>query len=160
MEESKLFETGCCPRFNPDPWEKEELNYDSKLFAKDHVVSFLHVPLNFGGVMKRMMSKIDKVESCTADPIVLTDEKSMWGADVFIGVDKDIPGAVMVKISGKFLPKIFEGPYKDMSKFVKESLAYLKSKGKEVKKQFFAYPYCPKCAKAYGKNIIVILAQV
>ena len=160
MEHTELFEKGCCPRFNPEPWEKEMISYDEKLFVKDQVVSFMHVPLNFGGVMKRMMGKIDAVESCQPDPIVMTDEKSLWGADVFIGVDKEIPGAEMVKISGSFMPKIFEGPYKDMSKFVKEMLTYVTSKGQEMKKQYFGYAYCPRCAKAYGKNIVVILAQV
>ena len=29
-----------------------------------------------------------------------------------------------------------------------------------LKKMFFYYTTCPKCAKAYGKNYVVLLAQV
>ena len=33
-------------------------------------------------------------------------------------------------------------------------------KGKEIKKMFTYYTMCPKCAAHYGKNYVVILAQV
>ncbi len=52
-------ETGCCPRFNPEPWDEKETIWEDKLFIKDHVTSFLHIPLNFGKVMIRnMMSQM------------------------------------------------------------------------------------------------------
>ena len=37
---------------------------------------------------------------------------------------------------------------------------FIKSKGKEAKKLYFFYTTCPKCAKVYGKNYTVLLAQV
>jgi hypothetical protein len=37
---------------------------------------------------------------------------------------------------------------------------YVESKGKKVKKMYFYYTYCPKCAKHYGHNYTVILAQI
>ena len=30
----------CCPRFEPGPWDETELNWDKKLFVKDHVTSW------------------------------------------------------------------------------------------------------------------------
>ena len=36
----------------------------------------------------------------------------------------------------------------------------VESKAKEFKKMYFFYTTCPKCAKFYGKNYIVILAEV
>jgi len=36
----------------------------------------------------------------------------------------------------------------------------MKSEGRMVKKVYFFYTTCPKCAKAYGKNYVVVLAQV
>ncbi len=44
-------ETGCCPRFNPGPWDGKEVTWQDKLFLKDRVRSFFHIPLNFGKVM-------------------------------------------------------------------------------------------------------------
>jgi len=37
---------------------------------------------------------------------------------------------------------------------------YVTSKGKELKKMYFFYTTCPKCAEFYGKNYTVVLAQV
>ena len=65
----------------------------------------------------------------------------------------------MESISGTFLTKVFEGPYKDAGKWVKEMQAYVKSKGSEVGKMYFYYTTCPKCAKVYGKNYTVVLAK-
>jgi hypothetical protein len=160
MELNEKNETGCCPRFNPEPWNEKEIIFRDKLFIKDHVTSFLHIPLNFGKVMTRCMDRINKAGAIAPDQIVLSDEKSIWGADVYIAVAKDVPGAEMAKISGTFLSKTFEGPYKDVSKWVEQMKAYVSSKARQMKKMYFYYTTCPKCAKVYGKNYVVILAQV
>ncbi len=160
-------ETGCCPRFNPEPWDEKEISFQEKLFVKDHVRSFLHVPLNFGKVMVKNMERIQEAGALVPLPVMLSDEKSIWGgysffflADIYIAVAKEVPGAEMARISGTFLTKVFEGPYKDVRKWVKEMKAYVKSKAKEMKKMYFFYTTCPKCAEYYGKNYTVILAKV
>ena len=153
-------ETGCCPRFNPEPWDKKEVTFQDKLFAKDHVRRFLHIPLNFGKVMVKNMESIKEADALAPEPLLLSDEKSLWGADVYIAVAKEVPGAEMARISGTFLTKVFEGPYKDVRKWVEEMEAYVKSKDREIKKMYFFYTTCPKCAKFYGKNYTVILAEV
>lgn len=153
-------ETGCCPRFNPEPWDGKEVTLQDRLFVKDHVRSFLHIPLNFGKVMIKNMDRIQKAGALAPEPLMLSDEKSLWGSDIYIAVSKEVPGAEMARISGTFLTKAFEGPYKNMGKWVKEMEGYVKSKGKEIKKMYFFYTTCPKCAKFYGKNYTVILATV
>ena len=153
-------ETGCCPRFNPEPWQEKEVAFKDKLFVKDHVTSFLHIPLNFGKVMVRSMNKIQKVDALAPEPIVLCDEKSLWGSDVYIAVTKDVPDAEMAKISGTFLCKVYEGPYQNVRKWIEDMKAYVGSKAKKMQKMYLYYTTCPKCAKVYGKNYVVILAQV
>jgi hypothetical protein len=37
---------------------------------------------------------------------------------------------------------------------------YAKTKEKKIKKMYFSYTTCPKCAKAYGKNYVVLFAQI
>lgn len=37
---------------------------------------------------------------------------------------------------------------------------YVASKDKSLQKLYFFYTTCPKCAKHYGKNYVVLLAQV
>ena len=153
-------ETGCCPRFNPEPWDEKEVTFQDKLFLKDHVRSFLHIPLNFGKVMVRNMEMIQQAEALAPEPLMLSDEKSLWGADIYIAVSKEVPGAEMVKISGTFLTKVFEGPYKNAGNWAKEMIEYVKAKAKNMEKMYFFYTTCPKCAEYYGKNYTVILAKI
>jgi len=150
----------CCPKFNPEPWDEKEITWENRRFVKDRVRSFLHIPLNFGAVMKRNLKLIEAADAKPAEPIVLSDENSLWGADVYIDVTKDVPGAQMAALSGTFLTKTFEGPFKDVRKWVDEMTQHVKHQGREVKKTYFYYTTCPKCAKEHGKNYVVLLARV
>ena len=38
--------------------------------------------------------------------------------------------------------------------------SFVKGKGKPPQKLYFNYTTCPKCAKKYGKNYVVILAKI
>ncbi|HEY9245413.1 MAG TPA: hydrolase [Candidatus Methanoperedens sp.] len=153
-------ETGCCPRFDPGPWDEKEITWQDKLFLKDRVRSVFHIPLDFDKVMIRNMEKIKAADALPPTPLMFTDENSLWGADVFIAVGREVPGTVTERMSGTFLSKVFEGPYKDSGKWAKEMANYVRSKGKEHKKLYFFYTTCPKCAEYYGKNYTVLLAKV
>jgi hypothetical protein len=150
----------CCPRFDPGPWDEREIQWRDKRFVKDRVTSFLHIPLNFGAVMKRNMSRIEAAGARADTNVVLADENSLWGADVYIQVAIDVPGANMASISGTFLCKVFEGPYRNIRKWIAEMEEFVRSQGKDMRKMYFFYTTCPKCAKKYGKNYVAILAQV
>ena len=58
------------------------------------------------------------------------------------------------------MTKVFQGPYKDAPKWVKQSEEYVKQKGESIKKLYFFYTTCPNCAKYYGKNYTVAFAQI
>jgi hypothetical protein len=115
--------------------------------------------LNFGQVMTRNMNLITAA-GAAAEQLMPTDEDSLWGADVYIPVSKEVPGAKTVKLSGTFLAKVFEGPYKNLGVWIKEMTPFVTSRGEEIKKLYFCYTTCPSCAKAYGKNYVVILAKI
>ncbi|MBU1221164.1 hypothetical protein KKF34_04100 [Myxococcota bacterium] len=152
-------ESICCPEFNPEPWNEKEIIWENKKFLSDRVRSFLHIPLNFGSVMKRMVDKIEASNVKCEDMIVLSDEESLWGSNVFVNVSGDVGNGKMTTITGTFYSKVFEGAYKDMGKWKKEMEHYVKSRNKEITKQYFFYTTCPKCAKKYGKNYVVLLAK-
>ena len=160
MIDPNIKPTGCCEPFDPEPWQEKEITWQDKVFVKDSVKSFLHIPLNFGQKVVKNLALIKKAGAEAPHQLMLTDEKSMWGSDIYIDVAKEVPGATMAKLSGTYLTKVFEGPYKDAGKWAKEMAEYVKSKGKETKKLYFSYTTCPKCAKAYGKNYVVLFAQV
>jgi len=153
-------ETGCCKRFDPKPWDGKEITWKNRLFVKDHVTSIFHIPLNFGQVIVKNMEMIKKAGALAPEPLMLSDESSLWGSEIYIAATKEVPGAKMARISGRFLTKVFEGPYQNMGIWIKEMESYVKSKGKTMKKAYFFYTTCPSCAKAYGKNYTVILSEI
>ena len=153
-------ENECCPKFDPAPWQERWLALDGKKFAKDRVRSFLRIPLNFGAVMVRNMAAIQKAGAEAKDMIVLSDENSIWGADVYLEVAKDVPGLQMASIPGTFFAQAYEGSYRDIPKWIADIKRRVANKGKTLKKLYFYYTTCPKCAQKYGKNYVVLFAQV
>ena len=160
MNDQNMKPTGCCEPFKPEPWQDKEITWDNKLFVKDRVTSIFHIPLNFGAKVVKNMKLIEAVGAQPPYQLMLTDENSLWGADIYIDVAKEVPGATTATISGTFLTKVFEGPYKNAGQWAKEMKEYVKNRGKELKKLYFSYTTCPKCAKAYNKNYVVLFAQI
>ncbi len=152
--------TGCCDPFDPAPWQEKEITWKDKRFVTDHVTSFLHIPLNMGGKITKNVAFIEQAGARESHQLMLTDEKSLWGADIYIAVAKDVPEAQMATLSGTFLTKVFEGPYQNAGNWAQEMEKYVAGKNKKLKKLFFFYTTCPKCAKAYGKNYVVLFAQI
>lgn len=152
--------TGCCEPFDPKPWTDKTITWKDQLFVKDHVTSFLHIPLNMGGKVVKNMRLIEKARAQAPYQLMLTEEKSMWGSDIYIDVIKKVSGAQMTTLSGTYLTRVFEGPYQKAGLWAKEMKHYVEKRGKTIKKLYFSYTTCPKCAKAYDKNYVVLFAQI
>ncbi|TNF35746.1 MAG: hypothetical protein EP315_05300 [Gammaproteobacteria bacterium] len=153
--------TGCCPRFNPQGWDDVELHFKDKLFVKANTRSIFHIPINMGSVYPATFSAIEKANALDKDDlIVLSHDPSPWRGEHYFAVTNDVPGQEMVRLSGDFLTKVFEGPYKNVSVWEKEMQQLVREKGKQAGKIYFFYTTCPKCAKYYGKNYLVAVAEV
>ena len=154
-------ETGCCPRFDPDPWKNQEFIFKDRLFVRAKTVNFLHIPLNIGSVITRTRARIEAAGAAACDEyLMLSNDTSAWRGEHYFAVTKEVPGADNVRLSGTFLAKVFEGPYRDAGKWVHEMQDYVTSQGRQMRKLYFFYTTCPKCAKRYGKNYVVALAEV
>ncbi len=153
-------ETGCCAPVDSAKWDEQELVWKAKPFLKDHVRAVLHIPINMGSVMARDQKWIEDAAAYPEDPLWLSDEVSPWGSDMYVAVDHPVPGTETVTLSGTFLTKVFEGPYRDVGKWVKAMDAYVEAKGRVVQRHLFFYATCPKCAEKLGKNQVVVFAQV
>lgn len=152
--------TGCCPPFDPTRWDGKEIVWDHKLFLKDHVASFLHVPLNMG---KRITKDVGLIEAAHAQPehrLMLSDDSSPWGSELLIEITRPVPGAEVQPLSGTFLTRVFEGPYSNMGKWAEQMKDTVDAKDLELEKLYFGYVMCPSCAKEYGKNYVVAFAKV
>jgi hypothetical protein len=153
-------ETGCCARVDRATWDEKTIEWDQKLFLKDHIRSFLHVPLNFGSIISRDHAAVEHAAAYPEHPIWLTDEVSPWGADVYVAIDRAVPNAKMATMSGRFTSKVFEGPYRDVGQWIESMKRAVASKGETMERLYFFYATCPKCAKHYGKNEVVLFAQI
>lgn len=152
--------TGCCPRFKPAPWDDQELTFKDKPFVRASTVSLFHVPLNMGSVFAKTQAAIEKAHAVSGGFLVLSHDASAWHGEHLFAVDQDVPGAEMVRLSGTFLTKVFEGPFSDAKSWCGEMDRFVAAKGKHLDTLYFFYTTCPRCAKAYGHNYVVGIARV
>ncbi|MDD3190670.1 MAG: hypothetical protein PHI66_03190 [Candidatus Pacebacteria bacterium] len=150
----------CCPKFDPTSWDSKIFEWNNKKFIKDKVRTVFYMPIGFGRTMKRIITKVEKAGANTPEQLCLSDHTSKWNMDVYLAVDKEIAYAKNVTLSGKFLSKVYEGQFKDTEKWCDDFREYAKAQGFEIKKWYMWYTTCPKCAKKYGKNYTVIIAQI
>lgn len=153
-------ETNCCARLDPARWDDQTFDWNDKPFLKDHIRAFLHVPLDFGKVMSRDLAAVEKAGAFPELPMWLTDEISPWGSDVYLAVDRELPNAVIQRLSGTFMTRIFEGPYRNLGKWIDEMKRHVASRGRRLVHLYFFYATCPKCARRLGGNQVVLVAQV
>lgn len=151
--------TGCCPRFNPDGWDGRQLQFRDKPFARATTRSLMHIPINIGRVFQRVGQRMEEADAMDPDNmIVLSRDVSPWQTEHLFSTDKTIPGEEMTTLSGDFVTKVFEGPYREAANWYHEMQDLAAEKGEPGEVWFF-YTTCPKCAKAYGKNYVVGVAE-
>jgi hypothetical protein len=154
----------CCSKFNPKLWDGKTHHWKNKLFIKDTVPQLFHIP--FPPMVSRMIQRQwKKAQDAGAAPDIkdflwLAYDPSPWKGEHYIHVTKKVPNAENVKLSGKYISKVFDGPYSSVPKWVKEMNMYLSKKHEKSKRYYFYFTTCPKCAKKYGHNYVVAFAQV
>ncbi len=160
MDQEKSPQDICCPPFNPENWDDKVIEWQDKYFVKDKVFTFLNMPIGFGKTMKRLDQKVRDANASMPDWLCLSDHTSVWNMNVYLAVDKIIPNAENVSLSGKFFSKVYQGPFSDTGKWVRDYAIKAQLKGFNIKKMFMWYTTCPKCAKKYGKNYVAIIGEV
>ena len=152
--------TGCCPRFDPQPWDNQVLHFRNKRFVKARTRSVAHIPLNMGGVFKKTFQAIEQADAHSdEDFVVLSHDPSAWSGEHYFSVTKEVPGQEMVELTGDYVTKVFEGPYKELPTWQREMQANVEAQGAEVTKMYFFYTTCPKCSKHYAENYVVAIAE-
>ena len=153
-------ETGCCAPLDPAVWDNQTLTWTGRSFVKDHMRALFHIPLDFAKVVGRTHAAIAKAEAYPERPFWLSDEVSPWRSDFYVAVDRDVPGVENAVLSGTYLTKVFEGPYRDMGKWIGAMREHVAAQGYQIQKLYFFYATCPKCAKRFGRNQVALFAQV
>jgi len=152
--------TECCPPFDPRPWDDQQFVWENKSFIKASVKTFMFMPLNFGGVMKRLDRDVRQAGGTFQDNLCLSDHTSRWNMDIYLAVDRNVPGYDPVTLNGLFYSRVYEGPFRDTGKWCRNYEEHARDKGFSIKKWYMWYTVCPKCAKKYGKNHVVVLCPV
>ena len=151
-------EVQCCPKFDPVPWDGKIFEWKEKRFVKDCVLTQAYVPQNFGEVIVRLMGKV--AGAVSPDWMCLSDHTSEDNMDLYIAVDREVPDVQNVKLSGKFLSKVYEGPFSDTQKWCADFEQCAVQQQYKINKWYMWYTTCPACAEKYGKNYVVVICEV
>jgi hypothetical protein len=156
--------TCCCPVFDTTRYnENVQVTWNEKLFLQESVWTFLYIPLTFGRATRRALTKIEQAHAQVSlnEDLLLDDFISPWRSNIYFAISKPVPHAKMTKISGTFVTKTFEGPYHKCGEWMQDTKAFVREKtGKDPLKVYAHYSTCPKCAQEYGKNYVVMFAQI
>lgn len=154
-------ETGCCPKFDPEGWDGRHLHFKDMPFVRATTRSLLHVPINMGTVFTRVQQNIEDAGAAPLDGyLVLSRDLSSTEAEHLFAVSRDVPQEEMVTMSGEYMTRVFEGPYRHAKNWVHDMEVAAEAAGHTAKRVFMFYTTCPKCARAYGKNYIVGIAEI
>jgi hypothetical protein len=153
--------TGCCPKFNPAGWDSQALHFEDKDFVRATTRSLLHVPLDMSRVFTRVQQSIEHANANDSDNcVVLSRDLSASHAEHLFSVSAPVQEEEMTSLSGDFVTRVFEGPYRKIGTWEKEMRGLVELKGGTPSDVYFFYTTCPKCAKAYGKNYVIGVARV
>ncbi|WP_372794512.1 hydrolase [Lutibacter sp.] len=155
----------CCPLFHPEKWNKKTFNWDCKPFVKTSVPTLFHIPfpLLIGKKVTKMMKMAEdsnKMSENMESVLLLFTDPHLFKSEIYLSVTGKVPNSNNTTISGTFMTKVFDGNYNAIPKFIRQMNDYLSKHRKIAKKYYVHYAYCPKCAKKYEHNYMVLFAKV
>ena len=162
---SRTQDKECCPEFKVGKWDKKTIIWNNKKFIKDTIPEFFHIPFPpmIGKKITRMWKSIEQAETSAPnkeDVLILFRDPTPFKGEIYISVEKDVPAENNISISGNMESRVFDGGYNDIPKFIKIMNVYLTEKGEKAKDFYIHYAYCPKCAKKYGHNYLILFAKI
>ncbi|MDX9929344.1 MAG: hypothetical protein RBS37_05765 [Bacteroidales bacterium] len=155
----------CCPIFEVERWDKKTFRWENKLFLKETISTFLHIPFPpmIGKKVMKMHVMAEKAEATIPDKseaLILFRDTSAFKSEIYYAVTKNVDGANNTMISGSFVARVFDGPYNSIPRYIKEMEEYLREGNQEAKDYYVHYAYCPACAKKTGHNYMILFALV
>ena len=155
----------CCPVFDVQKWDKKTFNWENKLFLKEAIPAFFHIP--FPPMIGKKVNKMHSLalkEGATipdkSEALLLFRDPNAFKSEIYYAVTKVTEGAGNTTISGTFVAGVFDGPYNSIPRFIKEMESRLMEKGQKASDFYVHYAYCPKCAKEKGHNYMILFARV
>lgn len=161
----KTEDNECCPEFEVSKWDNKTFSWKEKTFIKESIPTLFHIPFPpmIGKKMRKMFDLADNANanfSDLTDALVLFHDPSAFRSDIFYSVTNKVDGANNTDLSGEFIAGVFDGPYNKVPSHIKEMNKRLATQNMVAKDYYVHYAYCPKCAKKYGHNYMIIFALV
>ena len=163
MEKAK--EKECCPEFHPEKWSEKTFKWHEKRFIKTWLPTFFHIPYA-PMIAKRIANLMELAEEAQAleenkeDILLLFTDPHPFKSEIYLSVNHHVQNANNTSLSGNFISKVFDGPYKAIPKFIMQLKDFLHLQEEKAKRFFVHYAYCPKCAEEFDHNYMVIFAEI
>jgi len=154
----------CCPKFEPKRWEEKTFEWENKRFIKESIPTIFHMPFpkSIGKKVTKMMALAEKGDSLSddeLDTLLLFNDPTTFKSDIYLSVTKNVPSAQNVLLSGTFISKVYDGAYHKVPKFMKQMKDFLRAQDIREDDFYVHYAYCPKFAKEFGHNYLVLFAE-
>jgi len=153
----------CCPKFNPEPWDGRTLEWKNKPFILRTTPQIFHMPLLplYARTVARMWERTRGAGAALpeADFLLLAHDPSPWKSELYMATATEVPGERNVTLSGTFFCRVFDGPYRGVPKWIREVNGQVAGQGRRVLKYYIYFTTCPKCARIYGHNYSIVLAE-
>jgi hypothetical protein len=155
----------CCPTFHPEKWNEKTFCWNQKPFLIATVPTLFHIPFPpmIGKQITEMMKQAEKAHKLSDDKeeiLLLFTDPHPFKSVMLLSITDEVEDANNMTLTGTFLSKVFDGPPKAISKFIKEMNDWLAEEGKKASSYYVHYAYCPKCAKERGHNYMVLFAEI
>lgn len=154
----------CCPLFETEKWNNVQHAWNAKPFLVETVPEIFHIPLpgTYPKAIQRMWKRAHDagVAPGPNDFLLLAHDPTAFKSELYMSVTGEVPGGRNEKFTGTFYSKVFEGRYSDIRRFIHQMQESLDAKKMIARKHYIYFPYCPKCARKYGHNYIVILSEL
>jgi len=155
----------CCPEFEPGKWDKKTFEWKNKLFIRETMRTFFHIPFppSIGKKVTKMHELAQKAGATIpdlTDALILFRDPSAFRSEIYYAVTKEVDGANNTTVTGSFVTSVYDGPFNKVPVFIKEMGKFLEERGQTAKDYYVHYAYCPKCAKKYNHNYMIIFALV
>jgi hypothetical protein len=154
----------CCPQFDPETWDNQLHQWKDKLFIKDTIPQFLHFPwpATVRKTINRLWKQAQDAGAATElkDFLLMAHDASPWKSEFYMLVTRKVPHADNVKLSGTYFSKVFDGSFNKVPQYIREMDIYLTGQDKLAKKYYFYFTTYSKCARKYGHNYIVAIAEL
>lgn len=153
--------TGCCPVFHPEKYDNCVYDLSDYHFIKSSTLSFMYIRLNMDKVFTQALKAIsDSNQAYTDRYLILSKDLNPFKCNHYFLVNGNGAGFTRERIEGNYFTKVYDGDFKNISKWNKDFESLIKKQGKNLRETFVFYTTCPNCAKVYGHNYVVLFGKI